>query len=220
MEFGPFVGPRPTSLPVGTRLEETRVMNAHIDIVPPVEITFRASGASTSERVEELPEMSVEEGISFYLPELGRRARSLTRDALSAEDLLQDTVERALRFKDSFREGGHLRAWLYRIMKNVFISQRRRASTERRILEGAKVDPNGWATLKPALLTPGLSPPVARALQLLPDRLRAAVTLVDLQEGSYRDAAELQQVPVGTIMSRLHRGRTRLKNALGDCLAA
>jgi RNA polymerase sigma-70 factor, ECF subfamily len=162
---------------------------------------------------------TVEMHLSNHLPELRRRARVLTRDPHRADDLVQDTLERALRFKHTFREGGHLRAWLMRIMHNVFISQRRRSTTERRVLEGAGLDPNGWATLVPALLTPGLSPPVSRALDEIPDQLRKVVELVDLQDHSYKDAAEVTSVPLGTVMSRLHRGRARLAEALGKVAA-
>lgn len=156
----------------------------------------------------------------MYFPDLLRRARKLAGDTSRADDLLQDTVERALRFQDSFQSGGYVRAWLFRIMQNVFISQRRRAATERRVLEGAGVDPNGWATLKPTLLSPGLSPPVERALTELPDHLRSVVTLVDLGESSYKDAAQVEDVPVGTIMSRLSRGRARLAAQLSSSQAA
>lgn len=162
----------------------------------------------------------VERGVGALLPELRRRARQLTGDTSRADDLVQDTVERALRFQDTFREGGHLRAWLFRIMKNVFISSRRRLTTERRIVEGARVDPNGWANLDSSELLPGLSPPVARALRAMPDHLRSVLELVDLGEHSYKDAAEVENVPVGTIMSRLHRGRARLAAELQPSVAA
>ena len=163
---------------------------------------------------------SVEEGIELYLPQLRRRALQLTKNRALADDLLQDSVERALRFRTTFQAGGHLRAWLLRIMKNLFVSQQRRRTTERRILEKAGYDPNGWAVPSPIEQSRALFPPVERALKELPERLRAVVSLVDLNEGSYRDAAEREQVPLGTIMSRLHRGRTRLKNALRAPLAA
>lgn len=165
-------------------------------------------------------DLDVERGVGALLPDLRRRARQLAGDTHRADDLVQDTVERALRFQHTFREGGHLRAWLFRIMKNVFISSRRRISTERRIVEGARVDPNGWAMLHPTELMPGFSPPVARALDGMPEHLRTVLELVDLAEHSYKDAAEVQQVPLGTIMSRLHRGRARLASELQNSVAA
>src|SRR5690606_15206420 len=105
-------------------------------------------------------------------------------------------------------------------MKNVFISSRRRVSTERRIVEGARVDPNGWAMLHPTELMPGFSPPVARALDGMPEHLSTVLELVDLAEHSYKDAAEVQQVPLETIMSRLQRGRARMASELQNSVAA
>lgn len=192
-------------------------MNARLDtwstLSPPQSL-------SREERRLASRQLSVEQGVALLLPDLALRARQLTRNEAAADDLAQDTVERALRFKESFHEGGHLRAWLFRIMQNLFISHMRRTKTERRIVEDAGLDPNGWATLAPASLQPGLSPPVERALGGLPEPLRKVVTLVDLGEASYRDAALDQKVPIGTIMSRLHRGRARLKNCLNQAEAA
>lgn len=158
--------------------------------------------ASSSSFAEQLCELT---------PVLRRKALQLTRDGSAADDLVQDTIERALRYESHFHHGSNLRAWSFRIMTNRFISQRRRAGAERRVLERSAVDPNGWAAREPAKLLPGLSPAVGRALSALPGRLRALLTLVDLQGGSYRDAAEFFDIPLGTVMSRLHRARVRLK---------
>lgn len=173
--------------------------------------------AQTSLPLDSIP---FKDGIAALLPELRRRALLLTRDASRADDLVQDTVERALRFESTFRSGGYLRAWLMRIMQNVFISRRRRAGTERRILERAGVDPNGWVSLTATNLMPDLSPPVAQALRELSPHLEEVVRLVDLDEASYRDAACAKDVPVGTIMSRLHRGRAKLREVLSSPIAA
>lgn len=188
--------------------------------------TAKASGARPTDiqddrsySVEREPTADVlqQEGLDLaqrlpaLLPDLRKRAIGLTRDGARADDLVQDTIERALRFRDSFREGSHLRAWLMRIMQNIFISGRRRAAIERRVLEGARVDPNVWTKQEPTRLVPGLSRPMERALSDLPLRLREVIDLVDLEEYSYRDAAVVQEVPIGTVMSRLHRGRSRLK---------
>lgn len=178
--------------------------------------TSLVSLASDSHGQAVAHEVSFDAGIAQLLPDLRRRARGLARSVERAEDLVQDTIERALRFRESFRSGSQLRAWLMRILHNVFVSQHRRVVTERRILEGARVDPNGWARDRPALLLPGLSPNVAAAMESLPEHLRQVVRLVDLEERSYKDAAELAQVPVGTVMSRLHRGRARLAAALAE----
>lgn len=162
----------------------------------------------------------VRAAIVTYLPQLRRRALALARNNERAEDLVQDAVERALRFADTFQSGTQIRAWLMRILQNVFVSQCRRTTIERRIVEGARKDPNLWTHSHPSLMTPGLSPPVDRALRALPPRLREVVHLVDLQAHSYKDAAANQKVPVGTVMSRLHRGRARLAAALREPTAA
>lgn len=158
----------------------------------------------------------VQEGLVLHLPELRLRARHLCRGADLAEELVQDTALRALRFAHTFQVGSQVRAWLMRILKNVFISKMRRRSIERRVLEGARVDPNGWANRSSVQEPPALPRPVQRALLGLPPQLRETVVLVDLEELSYREAAERQQVPVGTIMSRLHRGRARLGERLAE----
>jgi RNA polymerase sigma-70 factor (ECF subfamily) len=148
------------------------------------------------------------------LPDLHRKALALTRNASLADDLVQDTVERALVHQAQFRDGSNLRAWVSRIMTNRFISQARRRGTERRVLGTAAQDPNGWASWQPSVQVHQLTPKVAQVLDDLPARLRTAVRIVDLEDGSYRDAAEALDVPLGTVMSRLHRGRARLRERL------
>jgi RNA polymerase sigma-70 factor (ECF subfamily) len=152
----------------------------------------------------------VSAGLPALLPVLRRRARCLTRDAARAEDLVQETSLRALRFRDRFAPDGNLRAWLLCVLSNVFLSERRRAAVELRVLCGAAHDPNGWAAPASVALVPGLPPRLERAIDALPPRLRAVVKLVDLEERSYQDAATALEVPIGTVMSRLHRARRRL----------
>ena len=160
------------------------------------------------------PCATVEEGIQLYLPDLVRRARCLTRNRAQAEELVQDTVERALRYRKNYRNDTHARAWLMRVMHNLFISQQRRRNVERRVVDRVAVDPNSW-TLRPAS-TPhsGMSRPVLRAMAALPEQLAEVVRLVDLYDYSYQEAASFQGVPIGTVMSRLHRGRGRLARHL------
>ncbi|HSC87779.1 MAG TPA: RNA polymerase sigma factor [Polyangiaceae bacterium] len=153
--------------------------------------------------------------VAELLPDLRRRARYLESDAGAAEDLAQDTVERALRFASAFEQGSNLRAWLLRMQQNIFVSGKRRGSVQRRAYEALRVDPNAWTQGEAASESRAFSPAVSRALDGLPDRLGSVVRLVDVSELSYREAAEELRVPVGTIMSRLHRGRTRLREELG-----
>ncbi len=152
--------------------------------------------------------------VAALLPDLRRRARSLERDPSAAEDLAHDTVERALRFRDSFREGSNLRAWLLCMQQNIFVSHKRRAGVSRRAYESLRVDPNAW--IQEGSMGEGarLSPPVQRAVDHLPERLGSVLQLVDLDDFSYQDAALALEVPVGTVMSRLHRARARLRDSL------
>lgn len=164
--------------------------------------------------------VSVEEGIERYLGDLNRRARGLSRNVEEARDLVQDTVERALRFKHTYRPETHARAWLMRVMFNLFITKRRRRQTERRVLEGARVDPNGWTARVTRAPELGLGRPVRRAIAEMPDKLAEIVQLVDLFDYSYQEAASFQHVPIGTVMSRLHRGRSRLAAKLSSAARA
>jgi RNA polymerase sigma-70 factor (ECF subfamily) len=159
---------------------------------------------------------SISSRVVAFLPDLRRRALFLTRSPDRADDLVQDTLERALRYADSFRPGSQLRAWLMKIMQNLFVSHCRRGKVEQRTLKAVLVDPNAWPGEQKNEQILGLFPPVKRALAQLPPHLREVIHLVDLQQRSYQDAATEQQVPVGTIMSRLHRGRARLKLILSE----
>jgi len=162
------------------------------------------------------PPAAFDKELIAVLPYLRRRARFLTGDSIRAEDLVQDTLERALRFRASFVPGSNLRAWAMRILSNTFISGGRRQSIERRVLELAAHDPNGWTRGTPSALKLGLTRALERELERLPARIGATLRLVDLEESSYREAADELQVPVGTIMSRLHRGRSRLAAVLRE----
>ncbi len=159
--------------------------------------------------------LTVEEGIVRYAADLERRARFLTRDKERARDLVQDTVVRALRFKNTYHERAQARAWLMRIMFHLFVSGQRRVYIERRVLERAPQEPDHWSGDKQQWSLPALGRPIERAFAQIPDKLAETVRLVDVFEYSYQEAAVAQHVPVGTIMSRLHRGRGRLAEFLG-----
>jgi RNA polymerase sigma-70 factor (ECF subfamily) len=156
---------------------------------------------------DELPEV---------LPVLRARALKLCRDAADASDLVQDTVERALRFEGSYQPGTNLRAWLQQILFSVFVTRCRRLRRERRALESLTHDPCAWTHREAGPALQRLSPKVEGAIAELPHPFAAVVRLVDLDERSYKDAAEMLGIPVGTVMSRLFRGRRLLAARLGD----
>lgn len=153
-------------------------------------------------------------GLVALIPELRARALRLCGEPATADDIVQDSVERALRFADQYERGTNLRAWAFQILFSVFVTRWRRRRRDRRALEALGADPCAWTN------PPGFTPPDAgwgsltmstrRKLDALPEGFRAVIVMVDLRDLSYRDAARALGVPVGTVMSRLHRGRKLL----------
>lgn len=148
------------------------------------------------------------EAIVELIPHLRRYARALRHDAIAADDLVQDCLERALTRFHLFRAGTNLRTWLFTILHNLHVNEVRR--TLRR-------PPESGLDAEARMAGPG-SPDgglavrdLARALDKLPDEQRDVVLLVGLEEMTYKKAAEVLGVPIGTVMSRLARGRERLR---------
>ena len=150
------------------------------------------------------------------IPALRTRARRLVRNEAVADDLVQDTVERALRFESSFRAGTNLRAWMNQILFSVFVTRCRRQRRERRALDSLTTDPCAWTHRDPSPEMRSLTPRVERAIEALPVQFASVIRLVDIGELSYKDAAAVLGVPVGTVMSRLFRGRRLLASTLAD----
>lgn len=153
--------------------------------------------------------------LTSLIPVLRARARRLCRNEAESDDLVQETMLRALRFEGRFAAGTNLRAWLYTVLRNVFISRRRRRALTERSFEELQVSEGRFAGLAP--LAPDvafLSTGIERALRELPIQFAKVVCLVDLQDHAYKDAAQLLEVPVGTVMSRLSRGRRLLAESL------
>ena len=144
------------------------------------------------------------------LPRLRVRARRLCSRESDALDLVQDTAARALSYEARFESGTNLYAWLERMLVNLFVSRYRRSSRERRALAGLADDPCSWlhADAPPPMVT--LAPQAAGVLSGLSEPFRRVVELIDLSEFSYEDAANTLGVPIGTVMSRLHRARRLL----------
>lgn len=143
----------------------------------------------------------------------------LTGSRAEAEDLVQDAVMRAWVFWHRFEPGTNGRAWMHRILLNTFINGYRRRRRERDVLQtvhAQELREQGWDAS--AALAPGesLGDEVQAALDALPDDFRRVVVLVDLEDKSYRDAADAIGCPIGTVMSRLHRARRAMKRSLED----
>lgn len=160
---------------------------------------------------------SLQRGLVALLPDLRTRALRLAGDRALADDLVQDTIERALRFAGQYVYGTNLRAWTQQILFSVFITRYRRSRRERTALGSLSADPCAW-THPETFAAPDAEVALTRStrerLDALPSSFKAVIELVDLGEQSYRDAAEKLGVPVGTVMSRLHRGRRLLAERL------
>lgn len=164
--------------------------------------------------MQETPMSELQLSLIELVPALRARAIRLSADRVAAEDLVQDTIERALRFRDQYERGTNVRAWAFQILYSVFISGWRRRRREKNAVMRLASDPCAW-TLPRGGSAPDAGPgalmrATRRKLDALPAGYRAVVVMVDLEERSYRDAARELGVPVGTVMSRLHRARKLL----------
>ncbi len=144
-----------------------------------------------------------------------RVAMSLTRNSTDAEDLVQDALLRAFRGIDRF-DGRYPRAWLLTILRNAQINRVRRKRPELlrdpdATMERAPDTSHGGRTAEELVIDQGFDAEVEAAFSGLPDKFREVVQLVDIEALSYQEAADRIGVPVGTIMSRLHRARKRMK---------
>jgi RNA polymerase sigma-70 factor (ECF subfamily) len=161
------------------------------------------------------------------LPSLYGAALRMTRNPADAEDLVQDTYLRAFRGFASFREGTNLKAWLYRILTNSFINTYRKRQREPQTVEGPD-DLDEWylfdrlgarnveGSAEDQVLEQLPDDEVKGALESLPENFRLPVLLADVEGFSYKEIAEIMDTPIGTVMSRLHRGRKALEKALWD----
>ena len=146
-----------------------------------------------------------------HIPRLRRYARALLGDRYAADDLVQDTVERAWNKIDLWRPGSDLRAWLFAIMHNVFVNQKRsRRSEMEKAMEEVPVVPVR-ATQSDALELAD----VDRVLRTLPEEQREVLLLVAVEEMTYEEVARSLEIPIGTVMSRLSRARERMRRLTG-----
>jgi RNA polymerase sigma-70 factor (ECF subfamily) len=163
-----------------------------------------------------------------HLDALYRTALRMTRSEADAEDLVQETYIRAFRFRDQFTLGTNMKAWLFRILTNTFINTYRRKAAQPEVTDLEGIDEfslyrrmvtDRAASSSPdpeaELLNNVIDTEVTDALEELPEKFRTTV-LLDVEGFSYKEIAEMLGVPIGTVMSRLHRGRKFLQKRLYD----
>ncbi len=151
--------------------------------------------------------------LTDQIPGLRRYARALTGDAWAADDLVQDTLERACSKWRLWAVGSDLRAWLFTIMHNLYVNQVRQAVRQSAL--GTAVDPED---VQAEMVAPDAAIDqtldLQRCLMRLPDDQRVVLLLVTLQDLSYEDVARITGTPIGTVMSRLSRARSRLRELM------
>ncbi|MBW3594386.1 MAG: sigma-70 family RNA polymerase sigma factor [Actinobacteria bacterium] len=155
-------------------------------------------------------------------------ALRMTRNPADAEDLVQETMLRAYRAFDRFEAGTNLKAWLFRIMTNAYINTYRKKQREPKKVSSEEIedfdlfqelknhDPDINRSAETVVLDSIVDNDIIEALDDLPEQFRLAVLLSDLQDFSYAEMAEIMDVPLGTVMSRLHRGRKALQKRLWE----
>lgn len=180
-----------------------------------------------------LERATIQEEALTHIDALYRTAVRMSGNPTDAEDLVQETYLRAFRSLDQFQAGTNLRAWLFKILTNAFINDYRKRSRRPRSTSLDNVeDYYLYAHLIDSGIQPSTSGPeeevlagitdesVIRALEALPDDFRQVVLLADVEGFAYREIAEIMSIPVGTVMSRLHRARRRLQRTLLEpCVA-
>lgn len=165
-----------------------------------------------------------------YMDQLYAAALRMTRNGADAEDLVQETYAKAFKGRDKFTPGTNLKAWLYRIQTNAFINTYRKKQREPKrsdadtiedwqLAAAAEHQSRGLTSAEDAALDMIGDHEIKDALMGLSDEFRMAVYLSDVEGFAYKEIADIMDTPVGTVMSRLHRGRKLLREQLGDYAA-
>ncbi len=164
-----------------------------------------------------------EDEIIPHLDAMYNFALRLTSDPNSAEDLVQDSIVKAFRFFSSYEKGTNAKAWLFRILKNSYINNYRKKSKQpsqvdydevASFYETIRADRTDTSDLEDRMFRDLIDDDISNALEELPEDFRTVVLLCDIEDFTYEEIANMLDVPIGTIRSRLHRGRNLLKSQL------
>jgi len=175
-------------------------------------------------------EEEFQKALTEHLDTVYSAALRYTRNEVEAEDLVQDTYIKALRFRHRFEWGTNLRAWLLKILTNTFLNKYRKQQTGRKFYDLCEGDPvydsffdrltgNYQNNPEEHMFNRFFMERLETALDRIPDDFRIVVVLSDVEELSYREISEILGCPIGTVMSRLHRARQLLKRELVDFAA-
>jgi RNA polymerase sigma-70 factor, ECF subfamily len=183
--------------------------------------------ATVGDATDEELSLRFERDVTPLLPRLYNQALRMTNNHADAEDLLQETMFKAYRAFRTFREDTNLSAWLYRIMTNNYINgyrarQRRPAQypieqfTDMQLAADAQQFPTGQRSAEDQVLEMLPDDDIKSAMQALPDQFRTAIYYADIEGYRSREIADLTDVPIGTVVSRIHRGRRQLRRGLAN----
>lgn len=173
----------------------------------------RMNPANQAKRAQEHPS-ELRQQLGALRPVLYARAVRLTRSASRAEDIVQEAMLRALRFEHQYQSGTNLKAWTSRVLTSVFLSDCRKRKRERRAFDALAKEPRYPNESSGNGQLNGLTPATQKHIRELAPSYREVIEVVDLRGCSYREAAKLLNVPMGTVMSRLHRARKQLASKL------